>query len=148
MIGINLSRSWCLDEKDTHGGFLGDGEKQVIYKCNKSFDINNIVKKWNKLPLSENLSIYLYGDAVKNGITYSKKGEIRFLTDKVIDKTMNETIEIVNNDIKGIIITKNFIIIVGNKNNFIYLPIDIKEKVLKVLDRYLSNIDIIYVKKD
>ena len=81
----NVSFKACniINEKDTHGGFLGDGKKSVIYQCDKNFNTKNIRKKWNKLPLSENLNIYLYGDAVKNGITYPKKEENDYVIPKI-----------------------------------------------------------------
>lgn len=80
---VNFKTCRIINKKDTHGGFLGDGEKKVIYICGKNFNTRNIREKWTKLPLSENLNIYLYGDAVKNGVTYPKKEEKNYAIPKI-----------------------------------------------------------------
>ena len=71
----NTSFKTCkiISSKDTHGGFLGDGIKETIYKCDKTFDTSGIKRNWKKLPFSENLNIKLYGGTIKNGIQYPEK---------------------------------------------------------------------------
>lgn len=52
-----------VEELDTHGGFLGDGSYYLILDCsdNKAKALE-IVKDWNKLPLSKNLNHIMYGE--------------------------------------------------------------------------------------
>lgn len=80
----NVSFDTCniISESDTHGGFLGDGKKIVIYYCGDDFNTKNILNNWKKFP-SENLDIYFYGGAVKNGITYPKKDEENYSIPKL-----------------------------------------------------------------
>lgn len=80
---VSFKTCKIIKKEDTHGGFLGDGEMNVIYQCDKNFDTINIRKKWKKLPLSENLNISLYGNAEKNGITYPKKEEKDYAIPKI-----------------------------------------------------------------
>lgn len=59
-----------VDEQDTHGGFHGDGSYYLILDCsNNTEKALKIVDGWNKLPLSENLDLIMYGGE-KGGITY------------------------------------------------------------------------------
>lgn len=59
-----------VDELDTHGGFHGDGSYYLILDCseNKAKALENI-SDWEKLPLSENLNLIMYGGE-KDGVTY------------------------------------------------------------------------------
>ena len=52
---LNLNKDKCkiLETTDTHEGFLGDGDYFARIKCSKIED--KITKKWNKLPLSNQL---------------------------------------------------------------------------------------------
>lgn len=59
-----------IEELDTHGGFLGDGSYYLILDCsNNKEQALDKVKGWNKLPLSENLNLIMYGGE-KDGVTY------------------------------------------------------------------------------
>ena len=59
-----------VEELDTHGGFHGDGSYYLILDCsNNKEQALDKVKDWNKLPLSENLNIIMYGGE-KDGVTY------------------------------------------------------------------------------
>lgn len=68
---VDVKKCKILKEEDTHGGFLGDGSKKVIYKCDNKINLKGIKINWNKLPFSENLNIFLYG-GTKNGKQYLK----------------------------------------------------------------------------
>ena len=59
-----------IEELDTHGGFQGEGSYYLILDCsdNKQKALE-IIEDWNKLPLSENLNIAMYGGK-KDGIAY------------------------------------------------------------------------------
>ena len=48
---INIDNCSLTEERDTHGGFLGDGETLYKLECSK-FDVP---EDWKKLPLSEPL---------------------------------------------------------------------------------------------
>ncbi len=129
----NVSFKTCkiINEKDTHGGFLGEGKKSVIYQCGKNFDTKNIRKKWKRLPLSENLNINLYGDAVKNGITYPKKEE----KDYAIPKIENGYYYFIDNysmrykDVNNIYSDEK-ILDIGRPNNFTLTIYDIDKNYL------------------
>lgn len=59
-----------IEELDTHGGFQGEGSHYLILDCsdNKQKALE-IIKNWNKLPLSENLNLVMYGGE-KDGVIY------------------------------------------------------------------------------
>ena len=69
-LGFSKKDFSVVEELDTHGGFLGDGSYYLILDCseNKEKALEKI-KDWNKLPLSENLELIMYGGE-KDGITY------------------------------------------------------------------------------
>ena len=52
-LGLNKDKCKILETTDTHEGFLGDGDYFAKIKCSKIED--KILKKWNKLPLSDSL---------------------------------------------------------------------------------------------
>lgn len=52
-LGLNKDNCKIIEEKDTHSGFLGDGDYFVKIKCSKIEDKLN--KKWKELPISEPL---------------------------------------------------------------------------------------------
>ncbi|MBO4898272.1 MAG: hypothetical protein J5590_08250 [Clostridia bacterium] len=55
--GFNKSKFTVIEEKDTHGGFLGDGEYYLKLDCSKKREkALDIVKDWNSLPLPEELA--------------------------------------------------------------------------------------------
>ena len=67
---FNTSDFAVLEEKDTHGGFHGDGSYYIVLYCSQNADkARSIVENWTTLPLSETLHIVMYGGE-KNGINY------------------------------------------------------------------------------
>lgn len=57
-----------VEELDTHGGFLGDGSYYLILDCSDNKEkALEIIEDWNKLPLSENLNLIMYGGEKDNG---------------------------------------------------------------------------------
>ncbi|MBR5370490.1 MAG: lipoprotein [Bacilli bacterium] len=52
-LGLNKDNCRVLEEKDTHGGFLGDGDYFARIKCSKIEDKLN--KRWKELPISDEL---------------------------------------------------------------------------------------------
>ena len=61
--GFSKQQFTVVEERDTHGGFLGDGSYYLILDCSSNTDAAlNIVANWNPLPLSENLSLIMYGN--------------------------------------------------------------------------------------
>ena len=60
--GFTKKDFFVIEELDTHGGFQGEGSHYLILDCsgNKQKALE-IVKDWNKLPLSKNLNHILYG---------------------------------------------------------------------------------------
>lgn len=70
-LGIDLSKGTISQSVDSHGGFHGDGITYVEMTFSEK-DSKDIVrnlennKDWNKLPLSENLNIVVYGKKSSN----------------------------------------------------------------------------------
>lgn len=55
--GISFNSCEVVSEKNTHGGFLGDGVTEKIYNCyNKKIKEKDIKKALKPLPLSKNLN--------------------------------------------------------------------------------------------
>ena len=54
IIGIDISKCHIDYEKDTHGGFLGDGDYFAKINCS-NLDNFKVTNNWKKLPLSSNL---------------------------------------------------------------------------------------------
>lgn len=77
-LGIDISNGTVETYNDSHGGFHGDGTSYASIR----FPDDSIAKKlsesnaWKPLPLSENLSVLIYGNTTKSGHTGS------YLTDK------------------------------------------------------------------
>lgn len=70
-VGVKINENIQLDYEDTHGGFQGDGEIVAVI----SFDVpvgDKILtdirqsKGWHHLPLSQNLSLLMYGGEEDN----------------------------------------------------------------------------------
>lgn len=73
--GVELTSCKIIEEDNSHGGFLGDGITRRIYDCRDAkIKISNL-KKWKELPLSENLSIEIYGGITKDGKEHIKTRE-------------------------------------------------------------------------
>ena len=70
-LGINGNKCALVSQTDSHGGFHGDGTYAAIYDCSENKEyVLEIVEKWNKLPLTENLELILYGGE-KDGKSYA-----------------------------------------------------------------------------
>ncbi len=54
-IELDLSSCKIVSSKDTHSGFLGDGEYFVKVEC-KKLEFKSLPENWKELPLSEELS--------------------------------------------------------------------------------------------
>ena len=68
--GFSRQDFTVVEEKDTHGGFHGDGTYYLILDCsnNTQTAFKNIAN-WKPLPLSENLNLIMYGGE-KDGMIY------------------------------------------------------------------------------
>lgn len=59
--GFKTSDFIISEEKDTHGGFHGEGSYYLILDCSQNADkARSIVENWTALPLSENLHHVMY----------------------------------------------------------------------------------------
>ena len=68
--GFKTSEFTVVDEKDTHGGFHGDGDYYLILDCSgKTEQAAELIENWSPLPLTENLQLIMYGGE-KNGVSY------------------------------------------------------------------------------
>ena len=69
--GFRKADFTVLEECDTHGGFLGDGTYYLIMDCSDNKEkALKLIKGWNKLPLSRNLELTMFGGE-KDGRKYS-----------------------------------------------------------------------------
>ena len=69
--GFRTSAFTVIEEKDTHGGFLGDGTYYLILDCSERKEqATELIKDWKPLPLTENLQLFMYGGE-KNGVGYA-----------------------------------------------------------------------------
>ena len=64
-----------IEYMDDHGGFHGDGENFVKIEFDKANGLNFLSQieqnsGWNKIPLSENLNLIMYGGS-RNNIDYA-----------------------------------------------------------------------------
>lgn len=101
IIGIDVSSCKIENIKNTHGGFLGDGDTTIKLNCQENKEV--ILKQftnWKTLPLTENLQLemyggekdgvdYLYGHAKENGIPAITNGYYYFI-DRQTNKTSDE----------------------------------------------------------
>ena len=68
--GFKTNTFTVIDEKDTHGGFHGDGSYYLILDCSeKREQATELTKDWTPLPLTENLQLIMYGGE-RNGVNY------------------------------------------------------------------------------
>ena len=59
-----------VDEKDSHGGFHGDGAYYLILNCSENKQkASELIEDWKPLAMSEPLELIMYGGE-KNGISY------------------------------------------------------------------------------
>ena len=69
--GFKTSAFIVIEEKDTHGGFLGDGTYYLILDCSERREqATELIKDWKPFPLTENLQLIMYGGE-KNGVSYT-----------------------------------------------------------------------------
>lgn len=69
--GFSKQDFTVVEEKDTHGGFHGDGSYYLILDCSDNAETAlKMVESWNNLPLSENLDLIMFGGE-KDGISYT-----------------------------------------------------------------------------
>lgn len=65
--GFEISKFTVVEEKDTHGGFLGDGSYYLILDCSQNpSQAHEVIKEWKELPLTENLDLVMYGGKRNN----------------------------------------------------------------------------------
>ena len=73
--GFKTSVFTVVDEKDTHGGFHGDGDYYLILDCSeKAEQAKELIDGWKPLPLTENLQriMNMTCGGVEDGVYYSK----------------------------------------------------------------------------
>ena len=70
-LGIDRGDFTAVSETDTHGGFHGDGMGCLVLDCSGNRDkAMAVVSDWKELPLSENLSLIVYGGE-RDGVSYA-----------------------------------------------------------------------------
>ena len=68
--GFKPTEFIVVEEKDTHGGFHGDGSYYLILDCSQNSECaHEIIQGWKELPLSNNLELVMYGGE-KDGVSY------------------------------------------------------------------------------
>lgn len=72
-IGADISSCKIMEDEDTHGGFLGDGDYLVIADCSENKEkILNQISHWKNFSLTKNLEQVVYGFE-KDGVEFSKQ---------------------------------------------------------------------------
>ena len=68
-IGVDVSAGEVISESDSHGGFHGDGDTVVVIRfADTSFSTQvGDNEEWNALPLTENLTVLVYGIRKEDG---------------------------------------------------------------------------------
>lgn len=69
-MGISVASCEVLQEKDSHGGFFGEGQTFVELQATETeFDhiVGKMTSKWKDFPLTENISQAVYGKVTKEG---------------------------------------------------------------------------------
>lgn len=68
--GFKLTEFTVAEEKDTHGGFQGEGSYYLILDCSQNSNrAHEIIQGWKELPLSNNLDLVMYGGEI-DGVSY------------------------------------------------------------------------------
>lgn len=58
-----------VEERDTHGGFHGDGTYYLTLDCSQNKEVAmELVNSWNAFPLSQNLQTILYGSETRSSL--------------------------------------------------------------------------------
>ena len=73
--GFKTSVFTVVDEKDTHGGFHGDGDFYLILDCSgKAERAKELIGSWKPLPLTENLQrvMDMTCSGMEDGVYYTK----------------------------------------------------------------------------
>ena len=73
--GFKTSVFTVVDEKDTHGGFHGDGDYYLILDCSeKAEQAKELIDGWKPLPLTENLQriMNMTCSRMEDGVYYNK----------------------------------------------------------------------------
>ena len=60
-LGIDVGNETVLSHEDDHGGFHGDGGLTVVLHLTDEATVDRIKENWTPLPLTENLTILIYG---------------------------------------------------------------------------------------
>ena len=71
---IKMPKALNIEHADDHGGFHGDGKRfaKIEFDNNSGLNIISQIEnsdRWNKMPLTENLSLIMYG-GTKNNVEY------------------------------------------------------------------------------
>lgn len=70
-MGIDVSRCEILQESESHGGFLGDGQTYVELQATEAefhHILEDMTDEWKKLPLTENISKAVYGSETETEV--------------------------------------------------------------------------------
>lgn len=78
---LDITNGEILCFKDTHGGFLGDGECYAEVKFSDNSVSDKIKNEWHKLPLTDNLNTVIYGGEVET--EFGPGTVLSFVDDKI-----------------------------------------------------------------
>ena len=76
-IKIKMPKALNIEYTDDHSGFHGDGKRfaKIEFDNNNGLNIISQIEnsdRWNKMPLTENLNLIMYG-GIKNDVEYAYK---------------------------------------------------------------------------
>ena len=120
MTGVDITGCTVISDRNSHGGFFGEGETTVVFDCSKIAEsMEEQTKSWSPLPLSENLQRIMYGDTTDDG---SKAQGLAQKND--IPQIENGGYYFVNNQLSGAEAREDAFVLSGTSVNFTLILYD------------------------
>ncbi len=76
-LGVSAQRGTVLSHEDTHGGMGGDGHTFTVVSFSDDHCLHSLQGNWNPLPLTENLSVLIYGSKTRGPALTDEEGKCR-----------------------------------------------------------------------
>lgn len=74
-LGVSAQRGTVLSHEDTHGGMGGDGHTLTVISFSDDQCLHSLQGNWTPLPLTENLSVLLYGSKTRGPALTDEEGK-------------------------------------------------------------------------
>lgn len=76
-LGVSAQHGTVLSHEDTHGGMGNDGHTFTVISFSDDHCPRGLQGNWNPLPLTENLSVLLYGGKTRGPALTDEEGKCR-----------------------------------------------------------------------